>query len=185
MILVPASAVSAASYATNGCSRATSDHPTYIRVLRVSTGRVTSAYLAPYVQTVMSDEWPGWYPQALLDAAALAVRQYAVYHAQHPRRSVSGYCYDVKDSTSDQLYRPARKPITAATKAAVSRTWRWRITLHGSLMMTGYRSGYDRPCGADATGYKLYARSAFRCASQGWSAARILRRYYYAGTLTT
>lgn len=44
--------------------------------------------------------------------------------------------------------------------------------------MTGYRRGDKVKCGRDATGYKLYARSAVKCARRGMNWREILRKYY-------
>ena len=47
--------------------------------------------------------------------------------------------------------------------------------------MTGYRRGNKGACGSDATGWKLFARSATRCANQGEDYREILRIYYGPG----
>jgi hypothetical protein len=65
---------------------------------------------------------------------------------------------------------------------AVLTTWSWRVLRGGELMMTGYRTGAKVGCARDVNGWKLYARSATKCALLGWSAARILTAYY-AGRL--
>jgi len=45
--------------------------------------------------------------------------------------------------------------------------------------MTGYRRGADVACAANA-GYRLFVISARKCAERGWSAQRILEKYYTA-----
>ena len=62
---------------------------------------------------------------------------------------------------------------------AVNATWSWRVYRENRLPMTGYRRGEDRPCAKDA-GYRLYVTSARKCANNGWSAERILEKYYTA-----
>ena len=47
--------------------------------------------------------------------------------------------------------------------------------------MTGYRRGDKVKCGRDATGYKLFARSATQCAYSGHDWRQILRTYYGPG----
>ena len=47
--------------------------------------------------------------------------------------------------------------------------------------MTGYRRGSKGACGSDATGWKLFARTATRCANNGKSYRDILRIYYGPG----
>ncbi len=58
-----------------------------------------------------SGEFPAWLPDAVLEVGATAVKQYAWYYALegHHRsgyRTQGGACYDVRDDTLDQLYRP-------------------------------------------------------------------------------
>jgi len=31
------------------------------------------------------------------------------------------------------------------------------------MFLTGYRSGYQNPCGSDSTGYKIFQKSLFDC----------------------
>jgi hypothetical protein len=111
----------------------------------------------------------------------VAVKQYAWYHALRWRGgSYRGQCFDVRDTTTDQIYKakPA-STIPTAVWAAVGKTWTWRLYRAGTLPMTGYRTGSPRPCASDG-GYRLYAKSATRCAVRGWSAGQILRVYYSA-----
>ena len=49
---------------------------------------------------------------------------------------------------------------------------------NGKLFMTGYRRGYKGRCGRDANGWKLFARTATRCAYSGKDFMDILRIYY-------
>ena len=164
----------------DACSSWTSSTtpPRYIRVLRVRLGRVERVPLRQYVVTVMAVEWPGYLPQALVEAGAVAVRQYAWYHAMHPRITRHGRCYDVKDSTDDQLYKPRRASVTADHYQAADATSGVRLVKDGQLLMTAYRTGVKVACGHDRTGWKLFARSAIRCARNGYSWRRILSLYY-------
>ncbi|MEP7377956.1 MAG: hypothetical protein ABI725_00180 [Chloroflexota bacterium] len=52
---------------------------------------------------------------------------------------------------------------------------------HDEFFMTGYRRGSRARCGADSTGYKLFALSAKRCANKGYNFREILRVYYGPG----
>ena len=157
----------------------TTQPPAYIRVLRRHTGRVQRVPFRKYVVTVMGKEWPSYLPQQVINAGAVAVKQYAWYHALgHGRMSRRGQCYDVTDGTGDQLYKPGRARVRADHYTAINQTWDVRLLKNGNLFMTGYRTGSKHRCGADRTGWKLYARSAVRCANKGMNFLQILRTYY-------
>ena len=162
----------------------TTQPPQTIKVYRVSEGRVETVDFKDYVMRVVSREWD--VPQsALRKAGAVAAKQYAWYYVLHYRGGTyNGDCFDVKDTTADQLY--ADKPMGTlphSVKKAVNATWSWSLRRGSAFPMTGYRRGSDVPCAQDA-GYHLYVRSAKKCASQGWSAEQILSTYYSA-TLST
>lgn len=171
-------AARAGAQCTNWSS--TNQPPETIAVYRVSEGFVERVNFKDYVARVASREWNVEQVE-LRKAGAVAVKQYAWYHVLHWRGGkYGGNCFDVRDSTADQLY--SGKPINEIPKGvrnAVDATWSWRLYRDGKLPMTGYRRGHRVPCAADA-GYKLRARSGKRCAEQGWSAARILETYYTA-----
>jgi peptidoglycan hydrolase-like amidase len=175
-------AVASDSHCTDWTSR--NEPPPTIRVYRVSEGFVETVDFKDYVIRVVSREW-NVDQRALRNAGAQAVKQYAWYHVLHYRGgSFEGDCFDVKDSTVDQLY--AAKPleqIPDRVKKSVNHIWTWRLFRDGRFIMTGYRRGKDVGC-ADDAGYRLYVRSARKCAQHGWSASRILRVYYTA-TLET
>jgi hypothetical protein len=153
--------------------------PDYIRVLRNATGRVDRVPFKKYVVTVLGKEWPGYLPQQVINAGAVAVKQFAWYHTLgNGRVSRRGQCFDVTDGIGDQLYKPGRARIRQDHYTALNATWGVRLLKGGSLFMTGYRTGYKGACGYDATGWKLYARSATRCAYRGMGFEQILRTYY-------
>jgi peptidoglycan hydrolase-like amidase len=178
---VPATPVAAATQCTQWTSR--SQPPQTIKVYRVSEGRVETVDFKHYVMRVVSREW-NVDQRELRKAGAHAVKQYAWYHVLRWRGGTyNGKCYDVKDTTADQLY--ANKPLDTIpyrVKKAVNATWTWRLWRSDKFIMTGYRRGDDVPCAADA-GYRLYVRSGRKCAAKGWSAERILRTYYTATLL--
>lgn len=162
----------------------TSQPPQTINVYRVSEGRVDKVDFRDYVMRVVSREW-NVKQDALRQAGAVAVKQYAWYHVLHYRGGkYNGQCFDVRDSTADQLY--ANKPIRQIpgdVKRAVNATWTWSVHRGGQFPMTGYRRGHKRSaCGQDG-GYHLMVRSARKCAAKGWSADQILA-VYYSGTVT-
>jgi len=185
-LLVPAAAaapqsVNAASSPACSGWNSTSRPPDRIRVLRVRTGRIESVPIRKYVVTVMGKEWPSYLPQAVVEAGAVAVKQYAWYHSMSPRRTPNGRCFDVRDSTGDQLYKPEKARIRSDHHSALERTWGVHLIKNGKLFMTGYRRGNKANCGRDATGWKLFARSATRCANSGKGYLEILRIYYGPG----
>ncbi|MEO6350937.1 MAG: SpoIID/LytB domain-containing protein [Candidatus Limnocylindrales bacterium] len=161
--------------------------PPTIRVYRVSEGMVDEVDFKVYVTRVVSREW-NVKQRELRKAGAVAVKQYAWFHVLHYRGgSYDGKCYDVKDSTADQLY--ASKPISQiprGVKKAVQNTWSWRLRRpDGTFPMTGYRGGENVGCAENVNGYKLYVRSAKKCAAEGWSAEKILTVYYESELETT
>ena len=185
-LLVPAAtmaAPSAAAAASNGCAvNATENRmPSSIRVLKVQTNKIVTVDFRKYVVTVLGKEWPSYLPQAVVEAGSVAVKQYGWYKSLRPRRDARGRCFDVRDSTGDQLYKPDRARIRSDHHRALDRTWGVHLIKNGSLFMTGYRRGNKGPCGSDATGWKLFARSATRCANNGKGYLEILRIYYSPG----
>lgn len=155
--------------------------PRRIRVLRTRTGAVETVDFRKYVARVMaSGEWPSRLKMATLEAGALATKQYAWYYTMkgnHRSNYVrNGKCYDVRDDTNDQLYRHYAKPDSRQQKA-VEKTWGLTLRKKRRFFLTGYRAGTSGTCGADANGWKLYARSVQACAKQGWSYKRILKKY--------
>lgn len=155
--------------------------PDSIRVLRRKSGRIEVVNFRKYVVTVMGKEWPSYLPQAVVEAGAVAVKQYAWYHAVYSSRSSGGRCFDVRDSTGDQLYKPNRSRIRPDHYAALDATWNVSLRKDGRFFMTGYRRGFKVRCGRDATGYKLFARSATQCARKGDGWQQLLRTYYGPG----
>jgi peptidoglycan hydrolase-like amidase len=153
--------------------------PTNIRVLRVATGRVQTVDFRYYVVHVVAREWGDTLPRELQRAGATAVKQYAWYWTMHWRGGRSGgRCFDVKDSSADQIYRVGVK-VSDRMRRAVSSTWQITLRRDGRFFPTTYRPGEPGPCAYNA-GRRLYSASARRCANLGWSAGRILGQYYNA-----
>ncbi len=154
--------------------------PETIRVYRVSEGQVDTVDFKSYVFRVVSREW-NVESRELRKAGAQAVKQYAWFHVLRWRGGqFNGQCFDVKDTTADQLY--ANKPlqnIPTRVKNSVNAVWGWRLWRADKFVHTGYRRGKHLPC-ADDAGYKLFVRSSRKCAQNGWSAERILTTYYSA-----
>ncbi len=173
-----------APFAAASASRSCSSHasfsrpPRSIRVLRVHSGRIQTVPFRRYIVTVMGKEWPSYLPQPVIEAGAVAVKQYAWYHAIYSSRASRGRCFDVKDSTADQLYKPGHSRVRADHYNALDKTWNVTRRKDGRFFMTGYRRGEKVRCGKDRTGYKLFARSAIQCARKGYGFQQILRTYY-------
>ncbi len=186
MPIAPSALTGPQAVAAAGCgtwqSRVTP--PPSIRVLRTATGIVEEVHFATYVATVMaSGEWPTHLPKAALEAGATATKQYAWYYTlrgshRAAYRTRDGQCYDVRDDTMDQLYRPEGARPTQKQLDALAATWALSLRKNGRFFLTGYRAGADVGCARDADGWRLYATSVTRCAKQGWSRARIQERYY-------
>jgi peptidoglycan hydrolase-like amidase len=183
-VMSPAQPVAAGS-CTGWTSR--TEPPPTIRVLR-RTGQVVEVPFKRYVARVMvSGEWPSRLPFGTLVAGAFAAKQYGWYYALrgHHRSGYvkDGKCYDVKDSTADQLYAHFGNP-TDKQRRARDRMWDLSLRRESNdgrarFILTGYRySGGSSYCGGDANGWKLYETSAVDCGERGWSGKRILRRYF-------
>jgi hypothetical protein len=156
--------------------------PRTIRVLRTHSGRIQTVGFRRYVAEVMaSGEWPSRLHTTTLEAGAVATKQYAWYYALkgHHRSGYrrNGRCYDVRDDTQDQLFRPERARPTKRQLRAVAATWDLTLRKNGRFFLTGYRAGSSSRCAADANGWKLYARSVQACAKKGWSRQRVQRAY--------
>jgi hypothetical protein len=156
--------------------------PTTIRVYRSALGRTVTVPFRSYVETVMASEWGAGNPPAALQAGALAIKQYGWFYARVWRggRDSAGRCFDVRDNSSDQVYRPSKRPA-AAHLAAIAATWPLSVRRSGTFFLTSYRSG-PGTCGAASRNGRLYQRQAADCARRlGETAEQILRRFY--GTL--
>ena len=161
--------------------------PDTIRVFRRATGVVEVVPFRTYVVTVMGKEWPGYLPIALIEAGSVAVKQYGWFYSMEGRHRSSyvtetGECYDVRDSTGDQLYKPEKARIVNKHHTALDVTWNYHLRKDGKQFLTGYRTGNKGECAFDATGWKLMARSAVRCAEDlGYDWKQILHAYYGPG----
>ncbi len=185
-LLFPAAAMTAPQPALAGgsCTGWTSTvvPPDTIRVLR-KDGVVETVPFKRYVRKVMaSGEWSPSLPKALLRAGAQATKQFAWYHSLKGNHrswyvTASGKCYDVTATTTDQLYKPGAY-VYRAHKRATNAIWDLSLHRNNKFILTPYRAGKKKKCAVDADGKRLYAKSARRCAKLGWSAKRILRKYY-------
>lgn len=111
--------------------------PSTIRVHRVSLGRVDIVDFKTYVKGVLPNEWiPSWHSESL-KAGALPVKIYGWYWTIYAKYPSSGY--DVKDTTSDQVYNP--NVSYASTNAAVDATWSYKITRNGQIFQAHYCAG--------------------------------------------
>lgn len=157
--------------------------PSTIRVHRTETDTVDVVPFREYVGVVMaSGEWPYYLPQAVLEVGATATKQYAWYYTLegHHRswyRTADGVCYDVKDTTNDQLYRPERSTVRQNQLDAIEATWGLTLRKNDRFFLTGYRAGEEPECGADANGWKIYAKSAVDCAEKGMDRQAIQELY--------
>ncbi len=161
--------------------------PTTIKVLRYA-GKPKKEYVETvpfrqYVLTVMPHEWPDWMGYDALKIGAIAVKQYGWYYTIVYRGgewtdpndpTQTPQCYDVVDSTTDQLYKPGPNTVPSPnTIRAVNETWRMSLRKYNgnpstkiptsTFFLTGYRAGTPGPCGYDADGYKLYQASLYQC----------------------
>jgi hypothetical protein len=174
--------------ATGGCGTYTSESapPPSIRVFRTATGGVETVDFRAYAKNVLSREWISTWTTESLRAGALAVKNYAWYQVLHWRGYVNaaGECFDVFDSTRDQVYDPAR-PTFATAAAAVDATWSTLALKGGRIFPTYYNAGATgEACGANANGWKLYQWGSQSCGLAGRTSAQIMATYY-AGVVVT
>lgn len=162
--------------------------PPSIRVLRTmgpAAGTVQEVPFRAYVATVLSAEWPGFYPVEALKTGAIAVKQYGWYYTIVYRGQVTelGECYDVRDDTDDQYYQPELSAPALRHLKALDLTWNvslrkfQRAKGTSRFFLTGYRSGTSRVCGEDANGWKLFQHSVLWCAKGKLRYEQILRIY--------
>lgn len=159
--------------------------PETIRVGR-RDGSVEKVAFRRYVGVVMASEWPGWLPEQAREAGAVAVKQYAWFYTlagEHRSSYVNerGQCFDVKDGTVDQLYKPELVSPDERIWKVVDATWGLHVRKSGRFFLTGYRAGTSKECASDVDGFRLYAKSVIACARRGWSRKRIQETYYAPG----
>jgi hypothetical protein len=157
--------------------------PPTIRVGR-GNGTVEVVDFRQYVGTVLAKEWSYTHPAATLEAAAVAIKQYAWYYTLGGKWRTSyvnelGECYDVKDSTADQLYKPHLVgEINPRIWQAVDNTWGLTVRKSGKFFLTTYRTGDSKVCASDVTGWRLFAKSIINCGKIGWTREEIQLAYY-------
>jgi hypothetical protein len=192
--------------------------PDTIKVRRTSgpdSGKVQTVPFWNYVSTVFRTEFSGGgFAASALRAGAVSVKQYAWYYSMNWRggkvavygpdpdgegpevKPLLGYdCYDVMDSTADQLYKP-EKPLNGGWVVnnypyptnldAMAATW--HISLRkdflgkkgkpNKIFVTGYRTGSAVPCGHEDGTFRLYQKSVKDCGVKGMTTEEIWRQYY-------
>jgi Peptidase inhibitor family I36/Stage II sporulation protein len=150
--------------------------PSTILVYRVGLGRVDRVAFKTYVENVLPNEWVASWPRASLDSGAMAVKSYGWYWALHStRRTSGGTCYDVRDDTGSQVYRPSS--AVSSTSAAVDRTWGTRMTRSGNVFQAQYCSTTSA-CGAWVSGNWMSQTGSRDQAMAGKGYRAILRSYY-------
>jgi hypothetical protein len=154
--------------------------PPSIRVYRTATRRTVTVPFRTYVEKVMAAEWGAAAPTAALRVGAVAVKQFAWYYAIYWRggRDAAGRCYDIRDSSIDQVYDPARR-VASSHLAAVAATWRVSLRKGERFFLTGYRPGTG-VCGANLDGWKLYQRDAVNCVHRHGDLAEGLARRFFS-----
>ncbi len=155
--------------------------PETIRVLRTSgpaSGTVQVVPFRAYVYTVIAAEWsPG--PTSAVRVGAIAVKQYSWYWTivWRGKSAADGSCYDVVDTTTDQIYKPETRTPAQSQIDAVDSTWSISLRKDGRLFPAGYRTGTVAECAADADGRILYQKSLYACAKAGMTVDQLLHRY--------
>jgi len=157
-----------------------------------------------YVERVMITEWgPNETNRAQLLAAAIIVKQYAMWYVMHAnvhRTDIDENCFDIGSTpVTYQYYRPNATELQEAAdqkrlakglparlpliRAAIDATWNmtlWRTSgTQKGFAHTGYLAGkYKKGCTHYYTGFQLFQQNARRCAEDGESFQAILRRFY-------
>lgn len=182
--VLPAAATPAAA-----TSAALQQPPDYINVGRTFSSecvypptnvqRIDRVPFMVYVRNVLPYEWISSWPDASLDAGAVAAAQFAWSTALIDRKwTRRGYAFDVLDSTCDQVYRDrTAKQQFRSTDAAVARMWGTLLLRNDKLIPTYFRDTDER-CerlgGPDCMG-QWGSRDR---ANEGLSGLDILRFYY-------
>jgi len=169
----------AAAALCGGYGSQTTPPPT-VRVYRAAAGTVETVDFRAYLKNVLSREWISSWTTESLRAGALAVKDYAWYQVLHWRGYVSagGQCFDLFDTTRDQVYDPSR-PIYAPMAAAVDATWTTLALRNGLVVPTYYNAGSPKErCGANANGWQMFQWGSQACGLDGLSAAQIMSVYY-------
>jgi hypothetical protein len=174
--------------ATGGCGTYASESapPPTVRVFRIASGAVETVDFRTYVKNVLSREWISSWTTESLRAGALAVKNYAWYQILHWRGYVNAanQCFDVFDSTRDQVYDPVLTTYAMAA-AAVDATWSTLARTNGHIFATYYNAGAPgEACGANANGWRMYQWGSQACGIAGRNAAQIMATYY-AGVVVT
>ena len=184
LLLVGASGLpgSSAPVAAASCSSWTSERqpPPTIRVFRNATGAVETVDFRAYLKNVLSREWIGSWTTESLRSGALAVKNYAWYQVLHWRGYVNdaGQCFDIFDTTRDQVYDPSR-PTWSTAAAAVDATWSTLALRDGHIFPAYYNAGIvGEACGANANGWKMFQWGTQACGLAGRTAAQIMSIYY-------
>jgi hypothetical protein len=170
----------AAASAECGTYRSETVPPPTIRVYRTATGAVETVDFRTYVKNVLSREWISSWTTESLRSGALAVKNYAWYQVLHWRGYVNaaGQCFDIFDSTRDQVYNPAL-PTYSSMAAAVDATWSTLAHRNGRIFPTYYNAGQvNEACGANANGWQMFQWGTQACGLEGKSAAQIMAIYY-------
>ncbi|MEO3786168.1 SpoIID/LytB domain-containing protein [Actinocorallia sp. B10E7] len=153
--------------------------PTTILVYRESLNRVDRVKFKDYVKNVLPNEWYASWPKESLKAGAVAVKNYGWYWAlSSTRKTASGKCFDVYDSTGSQVYRPGS--AKAATNAAVNAMWKTRLTKGGKIFQAQYCQNTTACSTWWRNGEWMSQEGSRDRARAGWSHSRILK-YYYKG----
>ena len=192
--------------------------PSTIKVKRAvgpDAGKVQTVPFWQYASTVFRTEFSGGgFATSTLRAGAVSVKQYAWYYAMLWRGGkvavygpdpdaegpltppLLGYdCYDVVDSTGDQLYRPEELkngvwvlknwPLPPNLDALAAT---WHISLRkdflgkkgkpNKIFVSGYRTGTSKPCGYEDGTFRLYQKSVKDCGVKGMTTEETMRQYY-------
>jgi len=188
--------------------------PQTIRVLRSrgpNAGHVETVNFWNYVGVVMRAEYSTGEskPPVWMQVGSITVKQYGWYKAMFwgggratftvtdpatGSTTTTTECYDVKDTTADQIYKPqqtgpdgtvyAGNIPTATINRAMAQTWhmsmrKWNVNNNTSkIFLSGYRSGTMRPCGSDSTGFKIYQASLRDCINKNLTLEDTLRKYF-------
>src|SRR6188768_1526552 len=126
-----------------GAYRSETVPPSTIRVYRTASGAVDTVDFRTYLKNVLSREWISSWTTESLRSGALAVKNYAWYQVIHWRGYVAdatGDCFDVFDTTRDQVYDPAKTTWSSAA-AAVDATWSTLALKSGRIFPAYYNAG--------------------------------------------
>ena len=153
--------------------------PEKIWVWITTEGARKQVVFEDYLKHVLPSEWPSYFEEDSLRAGAMAAKTYAWFRTLDGQSRTSGSnCYDILDTTSDQVYDPTF--TTARTNQAVNATFGTVMRKNNAIFMAQYVDG-TYTCAPITSGPyagRMSQNGTRACADQGMAWPDIVKVYY-------